>query len=231
MERRWAAHVREARSPKWSVNTFANAIRRFGPKAFTHEELEVCFSQWDANKAEVRWVEKFNTTDPLLGFNTQRGGTRAVRRSRAKPPTRPVDVERPESARPATTSCSDANDVVATDDAGYVILDGGQPVCLDDVLVGRLPPAFDSTEATTSPRRHALATRGKGGRVTTERPEPPNSSTPSPPGHDPHSNLGVSAIDAKSRLNHWPQHELKLEIGALREHVRRRVIHPAIPRR
>ena len=134
MDRRWAAHVREARSPKWSVNTFANAIRRFGPKAFTREELEVCFSQWDANKAEVRWVEKFNTTDPLLGFNTQRGGTRAVRRSRAKPPTRPVDVERPESARPATTSSFDANDVAAMEDDGYVILDGGQPVCLDDIL-------------------------------------------------------------------------------------------------
>ncbi len=84
MMSRWAAHVREARSPKWGSSAFIGAIRRFGPKAFKHEQLEVCFSIFDANKAEAKWIERFDTCDRTKGFNTQTGGTFSVRRAKPK---------------------------------------------------------------------------------------------------------------------------------------------------
>jgi hypothetical protein len=109
MAARWSGHVTKAmaNSAVASANPFTNAIRVYGAKAFSHEELGFCISQREADKAEARWIEKFNTTDPRFGFNLQTGGTRAVGRS-----------------RPQTSS------------TGYVILDDKIATTIDALLAG-----------------------------------------------------------------------------------------------
>lgn len=52
-----------------------NAIRKYGPDAFSHEVLEVCDSLESANAAEARWIAHFETCDPAKGFNLQKGGS------------------------------------------------------------------------------------------------------------------------------------------------------------
>lgn len=79
MAKRWNGHCKEARGSKWGVSAFTTAIRNYGPDAFEHEVLEFCLSQHAADKAEVRWIATYGTTDPANGWNTQLGGTRAVR--------------------------------------------------------------------------------------------------------------------------------------------------------
>jgi hypothetical protein len=95
MAKRWCGHVARARANMGSAssNPFTNAIRVHGAAAFEHEELEWCISQREADKAEARWIEKFDTRDPRFGFNLQTGGTRVAKRSRAKPATvRPAEA-------------------------------------------------------------------------------------------------------------------------------------------
>ncbi|MHB8330789.1 MAG: GIY-YIG nuclease family protein [Candidatus Dormibacteria bacterium] len=76
MEKRWRAHVRDASYKKTTAHTspiFHAAIRKYGPDAFTHEILDVVFSQEGANIAECVWIEKRGTVSPG-GYNLDRGG-------------------------------------------------------------------------------------------------------------------------------------------------------------
>lgn len=75
MRRRWIAHVRDARCKRGQMRGhFANAINKYGIRAFSHEILETCNSLSVANLAEECWVEFYETRNPKFGFNLMRGG-------------------------------------------------------------------------------------------------------------------------------------------------------------
>lgn len=74
MERRWASHVSKSRSAKGGRWHFPNAIRKYGPKAFSHEILAVCDTLEEANRIEREKIVEFKTRDPEFGFNLAEGG-------------------------------------------------------------------------------------------------------------------------------------------------------------
>jgi hypothetical protein len=69
---RWNQHLYKSKRPRKSH--FWNAIRKYGKEAFSHEVLQTCSTLRLANRAEVRWIERYKTRDPLFGFNLARGG-------------------------------------------------------------------------------------------------------------------------------------------------------------
>ena len=76
--KRWNRHVYSAnRGLGKGFSHFANAIRKYGKNAFSHEVLEVCDSLESANAAEERWIKHFDTRDPDKGFNLLPGGSHA----------------------------------------------------------------------------------------------------------------------------------------------------------
>lgn len=78
MMKRWNRHVYSAnRGLGKGFSHFANAIRKYGKNAFSHEVLEVCDSLESANAAEERWIKHFDTRDPDKGFNLLPGGSHA----------------------------------------------------------------------------------------------------------------------------------------------------------
>ena len=74
MERRWSQYVIQARNSKGGRWHFPNAIRKYGAKAFLHEVLEICNTLEEANLAEEKWIEHFDTRNPRKGFNLAKGG-------------------------------------------------------------------------------------------------------------------------------------------------------------
>ena len=72
---RWNQHVQNSKRKQGKgCFHFWNAIRKYGPDAFSHEVLEVCTSIEAANEAEAAWIESFTTRDPQFGFNLAKGG-------------------------------------------------------------------------------------------------------------------------------------------------------------
>jgi hypothetical protein len=72
--KRWNQHVYTALGEKNGWSHFANAIRKYGKNAFTHEVLEICHNLESANASEKKWIAHFETTDPKKGFNFKSGG-------------------------------------------------------------------------------------------------------------------------------------------------------------
>jgi hypothetical protein len=72
--RRWNQHVDSAHRRKGGWSHFANAIRKYGKEAFSHEVLEVCHDLEVANLAEECWIEFYDTRNPEKGFNLAPGG-------------------------------------------------------------------------------------------------------------------------------------------------------------
>ena len=77
-KQRWNQHVYTAFREKSGWSHFANAIRKYGKEAFSHEVLEVCYDLEIANIAEVSWIDFYDTTDPAKGFNIAKGGNHAL---------------------------------------------------------------------------------------------------------------------------------------------------------
>jgi len=76
-QRRWSEHLSKARNwllEKNHENHWYNALIKYGPDSFDHEVLQVCSSLEEANAAEKYWIELYDTTHQLRGFNTSRGG-------------------------------------------------------------------------------------------------------------------------------------------------------------
>ena len=70
--RRWKGHVSAAsRGPRRTY--FLAAIRKHGVDAFSHEVLEICETQADADAAERRWIAHHRTLDRTYGFNLMPG--------------------------------------------------------------------------------------------------------------------------------------------------------------
>ncbi len=77
MMRRWKDHVYSSQhSPggKSITSHFANAIRKYGKDAFSHQVLDQTDNLDHANFLEEKWIEILDTRDPRFGFNIKRGG-------------------------------------------------------------------------------------------------------------------------------------------------------------
>jgi hypothetical protein len=75
MEKRWKDHVSTALRSKGGRWHFPNAVRKYGPEAFSHEVLEVCNDLEVGNLAEECWIELYETRNPEKGFNLAQGGS------------------------------------------------------------------------------------------------------------------------------------------------------------
>jgi hypothetical protein len=74
MMHRWNRHVYNAlhsRDSKWH---FPNAIRKYGPEAFSHEVLAQSWTLEGANITEEELILQYETLNPKKGFNVMRGG-------------------------------------------------------------------------------------------------------------------------------------------------------------
>lgn len=71
MRTRWLRHLSQARSG--ATTRFHRAIKKYGPNAFAHAELERTLTLDDANSAEQRWIASLRTLSPR-GYNLQCGG-------------------------------------------------------------------------------------------------------------------------------------------------------------
>jgi group I intron endonuclease len=78
MAKRWNQHLQNARKKRGrGCSYFWNAIRKYGPSAFSHEVLEICRDLHVANLAEECWIEFYDTRNPENGFNLAKGGASA----------------------------------------------------------------------------------------------------------------------------------------------------------
>lgn len=77
MLKRWNRHVYCAMRALKGTGTsyFANAIRKYGKDAFSHELLQVCSSLEEANRVEQYWIDLYGTRNPIRGFNLTNGGS------------------------------------------------------------------------------------------------------------------------------------------------------------
>lgn len=73
-QKRWKNHISAAKSAKGGRWHFPNAIRKYGPEAFSHEILAICNTLEEANRIECSKIEEFKTRDPRFGFNLAEGG-------------------------------------------------------------------------------------------------------------------------------------------------------------
>jgi len=74
MLQRWNQHVYTATRESKGWSHFANAIRKYGKDAFSHEILEICYDLEFSNAAEKKWIAHFDTTNPEKGYNFKSGG-------------------------------------------------------------------------------------------------------------------------------------------------------------
>jgi hypothetical protein len=74
MEKRWKNHINAAKSSKGGRWHFPNAIRKYGPDAFSHKIIRVFDNLDDANLAEKCLIKRWKTRDPKFGFNVASGG-------------------------------------------------------------------------------------------------------------------------------------------------------------
>jgi hypothetical protein len=75
IERRWKKHIyaatRFSKGGRWH---FPNAIRKYGPEAFSHQVLGVYPSLEEGNWFETFWILMFDSSDSEKGFNLSKGG-------------------------------------------------------------------------------------------------------------------------------------------------------------
>ena len=70
VEQRFREHI----YCKMKRDYFHAAIRKYTKDAFVAEEIGRCETQEAANEAEIFWIDKYNTTNRTLGYNTTHGG-------------------------------------------------------------------------------------------------------------------------------------------------------------
>jgi group I intron endonuclease len=70
VEKRFREHI----YCKMKQDYFHAAIRKYGKDAFVVEEISQCAGQEEANEAEIFWIDRYNTANRTLGYNTTHGG-------------------------------------------------------------------------------------------------------------------------------------------------------------
>lgn len=73
MQARWRQHRSYALKGKKHCDAFYNAIRKYGPDAFTHEILDVVTTREGANTAKTVWIAQCQCRAPY-GYNIDSGG-------------------------------------------------------------------------------------------------------------------------------------------------------------
>ena len=58
---------------------FWNAIQKYGWENFSHEIVQDGLSRFEAEDAERKYIEEFDTTNPLCGYNMTLGGESGVK--------------------------------------------------------------------------------------------------------------------------------------------------------
>lgn len=58
-----------------SGSILKKAIKKYGRSNFNVELIEECYTLEDLDYKEIFWIEKYNSTDPKLGYNITKGGT------------------------------------------------------------------------------------------------------------------------------------------------------------
>jgi hypothetical protein len=90
MEKRWKKHIyaafRFSKGGRWH---FPNAIRKYGPNAFSHEVLAQSWTLEGANATEEELILQYETRNPEKGFNLAKGGGVKPNPDRKNPWDRP----------------------------------------------------------------------------------------------------------------------------------------------
>ena len=58
-----------------SGSILKKAIKKYGRSNFNVEIIDECHDLVDLDFKEIYWIEKYNSTDPKLGYNITKGGT------------------------------------------------------------------------------------------------------------------------------------------------------------
>lgn len=98
MGRRWSQHVTQSKYAKSRRSHFMNAIRQYGPGAFSHCVIMHLDSLESANAWEEFWIEFLDTRNPAHGFNLAKGG-KHVPHPKRNPWDRPEFREKHAAAR------------------------------------------------------------------------------------------------------------------------------------
>jgi len=85
MLHRWNRHVYSALRSSHGRSHFANAIRKYGKKAFSHEILCQSKTLEEANACEQILIIQYDTQNPMKGFNLAPGGSYTPRRNGCNP--------------------------------------------------------------------------------------------------------------------------------------------------
>jgi group I intron endonuclease len=71
IESRFNRHIKQSKNPS---TKFHHEIAKFGKENFEIVLLQECNSVKELNQAERDWIEKLNSTDPIVGLNSTCGG-------------------------------------------------------------------------------------------------------------------------------------------------------------
>ena len=72
-EWRFSIHLKSSRNKNHNYH-FANAIRKYGPDAFSIETIDTSKTENGARNLESFYIDKERSCDPLVGYNMTKGG-------------------------------------------------------------------------------------------------------------------------------------------------------------
>lgn len=75
IEKRWNAHLCDARNGRRRCPRLDDAIRKDSPAVFKIETICLCFSAADLDEKEAYYVKAFDSINPEKGYNTIPGGS------------------------------------------------------------------------------------------------------------------------------------------------------------
>lgn len=159
IEKRWAAHVRDAE--RGSSLIFHRAIRKYGTDGWKHETLESCLTRYAAQKAEIQLIAKHETfvdDHPDKGYNMTQGGETATRGWRHTPAARQAITEAL-TGRPVSEA---TRQKMSESQLGRVISDEHKKR-LGETLRGRklTPETVKKIRESRAGYQHSMATRRK----------------------------------------------------------------------
>ena len=82
IEERFEKHWQEAKcshNGNRPENYFHNALVKYGKKNFKIEQIDVCSSLDELNKKEEYWINFYNSTNKLIGYNLMLGGKSGIK--------------------------------------------------------------------------------------------------------------------------------------------------------